>query len=197
MKLTPKNKLSLVTNILSAALKSPSVVQVGTRKNVPLPISDKQLNIEMLDDNKIKISGFALLDKSGDLKSAVLLYITTALKKRNIPAKIDPIENVDEIVIDIDDILNEVAVRIFKRDPKTNKIKTAFKCIGGLKDGRRVSNPDECLSKPDIQKRIRAAINSRKKRSTMKMKRKITQKTNLMSRRAKNANKRLKKARGI
>ncbi|RMH21206.1 MAG: hypothetical protein D6698_03060, partial [Gammaproteobacteria bacterium] len=68
MKLTPKNKLSLVTNILSAALKSPSVVQVGTRKNVPLPISDKQLNIEMLDDNKIKISGFALLDKSGDLK---------------------------------------------------------------------------------------------------------------------------------
>lgn len=93
--------------------------------------------------------------------------------------------------------VTEAAVSIFKRDPKTNKKKTYYKCVGGKKNGRRVANPNDCIGIPDPAKKIKFAITKRAKYGQASKSRKKTQLTNVTARRIRVANKRLKKARGF
>jgi len=101
------------------------------------------------------------------------------------------------LIISSDMRFTEAAISIFKRDPKTNKVKRVHKCIGGRKNGRRVSDPDQCLQYPSIEKRIKLAISKRTKAGARGKARTKTKLTNIMSRRVRKANQRLKRARGI
>lgn len=91
----------------------------------------------------------------------------------------------------------EAAIPILRRDPKTNKVKRAYKCIGGRKDGRRVSNPDQCLQYPSVAKKISLSISKRAKYGQRSKSRTKTKLTNIVSKRVRKANARLKKARGM
>ena len=93
--------------------------------------------------------------------------------------------------------VSEAAISIFKRDPKTNKKMTYYKCIGGKKNGRRVANPNDCIGVPDPAKKIKFAITKRAKYGQAAKSRKKTQLTNVTARRIRKANTRLKKARGF
>jgi hypothetical protein len=93
--------------------------------------------------------------------------------------------------------MSEAAISIFKRDPKTNKKKSYYKCIGGKKNGRRVANPNDCIGVPDPMKKIKFSITKRAKYGQAAKSRKKTQLTNVTARRIRVANKRLKKARGF
>lgn len=93
--------------------------------------------------------------------------------------------------------VTEAAVSIFKRDPKTNKKKSYYKCVGGKKNGRRVADPSDCVGIPDPAKKIKFAITKRAKYGQAAKSRKKTQLTNVTARRIRVANKRLKKARGF
>ncbi len=93
--------------------------------------------------------------------------------------------------------VTEAAVSVFKRDPKTNKKKNYYKCVGGKKNGRKVSNPNDCIGIPDPAKKIKFSITKRAKYGQASASRKRTQLTNVTARRIKKANQRLKKARGF
>ena len=93
--------------------------------------------------------------------------------------------------------VNEAAVSVFKRDPKTNKKTTQYKCIGGKKDGRKVASPDACIGVPDPAKKIKFSITKRAKYGQASKSRKQTQLTNVTARRIRKANQRVKKARGF
>jgi len=92
--------------------------------------------------------------------------------------------------------LGEAAVSIFKRDPKTNKSKRAYKCVGGKKNGRKVSDPNNCIGVPDFNKRMKLAQTRRAKVGQTKIAKKKTSLTNIVAKRTRKANQRLKKARG-
>ena len=93
--------------------------------------------------------------------------------------------------------MTEAAISIFKRDPKTNKKKSYYKCVGGKKNGRRVANPNDCIGVPDPIKKIKFSITKRAKYGQAAKSRKKTQLTNVTARRVRKANQRLKKARGF
>ena len=93
--------------------------------------------------------------------------------------------------------VSEAAVSVFKRDPKTNKKKNYYKCVGGKKNGRKVANPNDCIGVPDPAKKIKFSITKRAKYGQASASRKRTQLTNVTARRIKKANQRLKKARGF
>ena len=93
--------------------------------------------------------------------------------------------------------MSEAAISIFKRDPKTNKKKSYYKCVGGKKNGRRVANPNDCIGIPDPAKKIKFSITKRAKYGQAAKSRKKTQLTNVTARRVRKANQRLKKARGF
>jgi len=92
---------------------------------------------------------------------------------------------------------DEAAVTVFRRDPKTNKVKRVYKCIGGRKDGRRVSDGSQCLQYPNVEKRISLSISKRAKAGQAKRARTKTKLTNIVAKRVRKANNRLKKARGF
>ena len=91
----------------------------------------------------------------------------------------------------------EAAISIFKRDPKTNKSKRYYKCIGGKKHGRRMANPNDCIGFPDFMKKMKFAMTKRQKPGQAGLGKKKTQLTNIMAKRIRKANTRLKKARGF
>ena len=91
----------------------------------------------------------------------------------------------------------EAAISIFKRDPKSNTSKKYYRCIGGKKNGRKVANADDCIGVPDPMKKIKFGITKRAKAGQTGMGKKKTQLTNIMSKRVRKANQRLKKARGF
>ena len=93
--------------------------------------------------------------------------------------------------------MTEAVVSVFKRDPKTNKRKNYYKCVGGKKNGRKVSNPNDCIGVPDPAKKIKFSITKRAKYGQASASRKKTQLTNVTARRLKKANQRVKKARGF
>ena len=93
--------------------------------------------------------------------------------------------------------VDEAAISVFKRDPKTNKRKTYYKCVGGKKGGRKVANPNDCIGVPDPAKKIKFSITKRAKYGQASKSRKKTQLTNVTARRIRKANQRLKKARGF
>ena len=91
----------------------------------------------------------------------------------------------------------EAAVSVFKRDSKSNKVKRSYRCVGGKKNGRRVSSPDDCIGVPDFEKKTKFSINKRAKSAQSSLNKKKTSLTNLVSKRVRKANARLKKARGF
>lgn len=91
----------------------------------------------------------------------------------------------------------EAAVPVFRRDPKTNKVKRVYKCIGGSKDGRKVADPEQCLQFPDVAKKINLSVTKRGKYGQIAKARTKTKLTNIVSKRVRKANQRLKKARGF
>lgn len=93
--------------------------------------------------------------------------------------------------------VTEAAISVFKRDPKTNKRKNYYQCVGGKKDGRKVSSPDGCIGVPDPAKKIKFSITKRAKYGQASKSRKKTQLTNVTARRIRKANQRVKKARGF
>lgn len=93
--------------------------------------------------------------------------------------------------------MGEASINIFKRDPKSNQIKNYYRCIGGKKDGRRVANPSNCLGVPDFNKKMSFAKSKRAKPGQAKIGKRKTQLTNIVAKRARKANARLKKARGF
>jgi len=93
--------------------------------------------------------------------------------------------------------LGEASISVFKRDPKTNKSKRSYKCIGGKKNGRKVADPNNCIGVPDFNKKMKFAQTKRAKVGQTAISRKKTSLTNIMSKRVRKANQRLKKARGF
>ncbi len=91
----------------------------------------------------------------------------------------------------------EAAISIFKRDPKSNKSKKYYRCIGGKKNGRKVANADGCIGVPDPMKKIKFGITKRAKPGQAGLGKKKTQLTNIMSKKIRKANQRVKKARGF
>jgi len=92
---------------------------------------------------------------------------------------------------------DEASISIYKRDPKSNKAKRYYKCIGGKKNGRRVANPDDCMGIPDFAKKMKFGIAKRAKAGQMGKSKKKTQLTSILAKRVRKANIRLKKARGF
>ena len=91
---------------------------------------------------------------------------------------------------------DEAAISVLRRDPKSNKAKKVYRCIGGKKSGRKVANPDGCMGVPDWNKKMQLAKTKRTKPAQMGVARKKTQLTNIMAKRIRKANQRVKKARG-
>ena len=90
----------------------------------------------------------------------------------------------------------EAAISVLRRDPKSNKPKRVYRCIGGKKSGRKVATPDNCLGVPDWNKKMKLNITKRTKPGHQAVAKKKTQLTNIMSKRIRKANQRVKKARG-
>ncbi len=101
------------------------------------------------------------------------------------------------LLVSVRSKFTEAAISIYSRNPKTNKITRKYKCLGGAKNGRKVSDPNQCLQYPSVEKRMKMAISKRAtKGKTAKAKSK-TRLTNIVSRKVRKANQRLKKARGM
>jgi len=152
------------------------------------------------DENEIKIRFYGFEAASDDPTKIPILkrMILNWVKRISTNVQIINSTNSDlNLIISKEMKFTEAAISVYRRDPKTNKIKRAYKCIGGRKNGRRVSDPNQCLMYPSVEKRISLAISKRAKFGQRAKSRTKTKLTNIMSRRVRKANKRLKNARGF
>ena len=78
--------------------------------------------------------------------------------------------------------------QIWGRKGKTQVRK--YRCMGGKRHGRIVSNPAQCFAPPNIQQKIRMKITRKKLGKRMAMRSKRTKRTNPASRALKFLNKR-------
>jgi hypothetical protein len=91
--------------------------------------------------------------------------------------------------------MKEAVERAFKRSG--NQIVRVYKCVGGPKDGRRVSDPDECMKAINVNRRMAVKQSARKNAGKIQKAKAKTQMVNIVSRnRLKKATKRLKKVLG-
>jgi len=119
------------------------------------------------------------------------------LKKISQDVRVQPSDHNSMIVQMSRDLkLDEAAISVYKRNPKTQKAETVFRCIGGRKSGRKVASPDGCLGVPDWEKKMRLNITKRKQPGHQAVAKKKTQLTNIMAKRIRKKNARIKKARG-
>ena len=148
----------------------------------------------------VQFSGFEDAVDDGNAipqaKRVILVWL------RNIFMNVQQMQsNNDTLIVRIDKEakkdFNEAAVSIFKRDPKSNKRKDYYRCVGGKKNGRRVSSPDGCIGIPDPMKKIKFGITKRAKPGQAQLGKKKTQLTNITAKRIRKANQRIKKARGF
>lgn len=153
----------------------------------------------------VQFAGFkSAVDDSKSIpqaKRVILVWL------RNIYMSVQQMKgNPDELIVRIDKEakgdfekppVDEAAVSIFKRDPKTNKRKDYYRCVGGKKNGRRVSSPDGCVGVPDPMKKIKFGITKRAKPGQAGLGKKKTQLTNIVAKKIRKANQRVKKARGF
>lgn len=153
----------------------------------------------------VQFAGFkSAVDDSKSIpqaKRVILIWL------RNVYMNVQQMKgNPDELIVKIDKEakgdfdkppVEEAAVSIFKRDPKSNKRKDYYRCVGGKKNGRRVSSPDGCIGVPDPMKKIKFGITKRAKPGQAKLGKKKTQLTNIVAKKIRKANQRVKKARGF
>lgn len=90
----------------------------------------------------------------------------------------------------------EAAIPILRRDSK-NRIKRVFKCVGGRKDGKKVSDMNQCLQVPDFYKKARLSVTKRAKHGQTSKSKKSTKLTNIVAKKAKRRNALIKKSRGF
>lgn len=156
-------------------------------------------NIEETDTHiNIKFGGFRSATQNYNNVTQIKRIIITWL--RNISLSVQQNRStVDTLLVTIDkeSKLTEASISVYKRNPKTNKKQTVYKCIGGGKDGRKVSSPDKCIGIPDPTKKIKFGITKRSKYGQSAAKKKKTSLTNITAKRIRKANARLKKARGF
>lgn len=171
--------------------------------------SPQNIYIKRLQETQLEMvvqfAGFkSAVDDSKSIpqaKRVILVWL------RNIYVNVQQMKgNPDELIVKIEkeakgDFENppveEAAVSIFKRDPKTNKRKDYYRCVGGKKNGRRVSSPDGCVGVPDPIKKIKFGITKRAKPGQAGLSKKKTQLTNIVAKKIRKANQRVKKARGF
>lgn len=156
-------------------------------------------NVEEMDDKiHIRFHGFELASDEVQGVPVIKRMILNWIKKfADFVQVMDSGDSDLNLMISKQMKFTEAAVPVFRRDPKTNKVKRAFKCIGGKKDGRRVSDPDQCLTYPSVAKKISLSISKRAKYGQRAKSRTKTKLTNIVSKRVRKANQRLKKARGF
>ena len=70
------------------------------------------------------------------------------------------------------------------------KLVRKYRCMGGKRHGRIVSNPAQCFAPPNIQQKIRMKITRKKLGKRMAMRSKRTKRTNPASRALKHLNRR-------
>lgn len=168
----------------------------------PSLINPEAIRLKRINEDEggitIRFVGFDAASDSSQGIPTIKRMIQSWLKRVASEVRvIDSIEPDLTLLVSKDVRFTEAAVTIFRRDPKTNKIKRAYKCIGGRKDGRRVQNPDQCMQFPDVDKKMNLAITKRAKYGQSVNSRTKTKLTNIVSKRVRKANQRLKKARGI
>jgi len=169
---------------------APSLVRPSAIKLKNIPRNDGKLHI--------RFYGFEAASDSSSGIPLIKRMIVNWMKKIS-----ESVQIVDSGASDLNLLIStemrfdEAAIPIYKRDPKTNKIKRGYKCIGGRKDGRRVSDPNACIMAPDIAKRIQFQITKRAKKGQSAKAKTRTKLTNIVSKRLRKANTRLKKARGL
>lgn len=146
----------------------------------------------------VEFSGITNAVVTAQSTAQVKRAITTWMRKFSMDVKVqrsDPNNLIVKLSKELK--ISEAAISVFKRDPKSNKIKKYYKCVGGKKDGRKVADPNDCIGIPDFQKKMKFGMTKRAKSGQTSASKKRTQLTNIVTKRLTKANKRLKKARGF
>ena len=194
---------ALTFDILKSAwnrLKKERAVEL--RKVAPDLTDPNEIYIKRVDEDEVQLAvqfiGFRNAVQDQTAIPQVKRVIMTWLKNMSVSVQmVRSDENTLIVRLSKDTKFSEAAISIFKRDPKTNKKMSYYKCIGGKKDGRRVSDPSNCIGVPDPVKKIKFSISKRAKYGQASKSKKKTQLTNITARRIKKANQRLTKARGF
>lgn len=171
---------------LSQSFTSPSEIYLKRVRD-----TDEELVVEFL--------GFEnAVDNVENIQQAKRI-IQNWIKRFSMSVRLQPSNSSNVMILSISKELkfSEAAISVFKRDPKSNKTKKAYRCIGGKKNGRKVSNPDDCIGVPDFDKKINLKVSKRAKYGQSSASKTKTKLTNIVARRVKKANTRLKKARGF
>jgi hypothetical protein len=189
-------------NIKSAWEKLKSNRLSDMQKVAPNLATPDAIYIKRLSENDVEIAiQFAGFTKSvTDLSSVPQIKRMIVNWLKNVSVSVQQVRSDDDTLImriSKELKMSEAAISVYKRDPKTNKRKTQYKCIGGKKDGRKVATPDACIGVPDPEKKIKFSVTKRAKYGQAAKSRKKTQLTNVTARRIRKANQRLKKARGF
>lgn len=92
----------------------------------------------------------------------------------------DIMEGWEVVYVDEDDnVLEESAVRQFKKDPKGNRMLKKFRCTSGPKSGKLVSSPAACSKRVDPKRRKQGRKIMRTKGKTIARKSKVTKKKSI------------------
>jgi hypothetical protein len=175
---------------------------IDLKKLAPDLTDPNEIYIKRVSEDEVELaiqfSGFRSAVQDQTSIPQIKRVIMTWLKNMSVSVQLARSDE-DTLIVRLskDTKFSEAAISIFKRDPKTNKKMTYYKCIGGKKNGRRVSDPNKCIGVPDPTKKIKFAISKRAKYGQASKSKKKTQLTNITARRIKKANQRLTKARGF
>jgi hypothetical protein len=93
---------------------------------------------------------------------------------------VDIFEKWEVIYVDEDNnVLNEAAVRQFKKSKEGNKMEKKYRCTSGQKAGKIVSAPASCSKRIDPKKRRQGKKIMRTKGKTIQRKSKISKKKSI------------------
>ena len=197
-------RMSAITfELLRKAWDKLTTQRVAELKKLSPNLSDiEKIYLKAIDDGETSMAvQFGGFEKAVDnsqfipqVKRMILIWLRKiAMDVRTMRSDTDSMI----VLIDKESKLGEAVISVYKRDPKTNRRKDYFKCIGGKKSGRKVSSPDGCMGVPAFDKKVKMSLTKRAKAGTIGKERKKTQLTNIVHRKIRKANQRLKKARGF
>jgi len=180
-----------VRDIISDLANEP---QIGRIVDRPDALTKTDINIDVREGHVlVYIRGIEkVFNSPGDnriarLRRAIFKYFQARLKDIRVAPS-----TTDAMVLSIkQEALGEAAITVLRRDPKTNKIKKAYKCIGGRKNGKKVGDPKSCTTPPNPYKQIAMKKNMRMKSGSINAKKALTRLNNIAYKKALAANKRL------
>lgn len=86
----------------------------------------------------------------------------------------------EEIYVDENgEVLEEAAIRQFKKKRGTNKMEKKFRCTTGPKAGKIVSDPTSCSKRPDPKKRRQGRKVMRTKKAAIQRKSRVSKKKSI------------------